>query len=276
MNGRYAIFPCLFALLACAGCGGPKIAPVDLTGMPVREATAGELVGLVNARADSVRALKADLALTFREGPGKKARGCSGKLLSIRGARGGAASIYLKGYRKLVPTFFTLVSDGSEFWLHVPVKNTVYTGRVDLTGPMPYAADTAAVDLEADDLSRALFVAPIDTSLERRLTLDDGHYVLEIVRDGAVLRRLHLERRMFTVVEETYYTGTGTEDLEVRRSRYTVAAGRPYPLHIVLRKPGPGTEITLEIEDLDLDPADPGRAAFRFEPPARAKIERIE
>ena len=285
----YIVCICIFAILGAAGCGGPKVTPIDLSKIPQRYETAAEVVALVNAGADSIRAVRADLDLSFRKGPGAKPRRCSGKLISLRGPRGTDASIYLKGYRRLAPTFFTLVSDGTEFWLHVPSKNTVYTGPVVRerpeqapVGPGASASsaedqgDTTAIDLEAADLSRALFVEPIDTVLDCRMSFDDGHYILEVVENGVVRRRLRIEGMRLCVVGETYYTPEGVEELDLFRSQFTMDAGAPYPRHIVIARPASGKEVTLDIGKLDLAPPDPRTAAFRFVPPGGARIERIE
>ena len=221
--------------------------------------------------------VKADLDLSFRKLPEGKTKGCRGKLVSVRGAPSVSPSIYLKGYKRLMPTFFTLVSDGGEFWLHVPKRNTVYTGPVERTGPEEAAGDdTTVVDLEAMDLARALFVEPVDVSLAIEIFLDEEHYVLSVSEGGTLRRRLRIERRMFSVVGETYYNRDGAEELELLRTDYSSPGGIPYPLKTVIVKPHSGREITLEIRELDLNPDGVKSAAFVFTPPRGARIERLE
>jgi hypothetical protein len=264
----------MLIMLSAAGCGGaPEVQPVDTTMMPELEATATELVEGINARADSIRGIKADLDMFFLRAPGQKVKGCQGKLVSLRSEWEGAGSkIYLKGYKNLIPTFFTLTSDGTGFWLHIPSEKVVYSGPYDRT----QTADTAEVDLEAADLSRALFVEPFDPADVAGLSEESGLYVLTLTRDGGLLRRLWIEKKMFAVVMEKYYNPRGGEDLELRRSKHTIAVGLHYPLEITIFKPDSGREISIRIRDLTLNPSGIPPEAFRFEAPLGTKVIRLD
>jgi outer membrane lipoprotein-sorting protein len=241
--------------------------------MPVMEATAMELVDGINARADSVRGIMADLDMFFRRSPGDKQRGCSGKLVALRAEwEGAGARIYLKGYKKLVPTFFTLQSDGTGFWLHIPSEKTVYSGPYDRTE----TADTAEVDLEAADLARALFVERFETADVAGLSEESGVYVLTLTRDGGLRRRLWIEKKMFAVVMEKYYNSRGGEDLQLRRSKHTLVGGTHYPLEITIYKTDTGREISLAIKELTLNPEGMPDKVFRFEAPLGTKVIRLD
>ena len=266
----------LFVLttLLAAGCGGgPSVEPVDITMMPELEATAAELVEGIDSRADSVRGIKADLDMFFLRAQGEKVKGCQGKLVALRG-RGDAdgSRIYLKGYKKLVPTFFTLKSDGTGFWLHIPSEKVVYSGPYDRAE----GADTAEVDLEAADLSRALFVEPFDPADVAGLSEESGVYILTLTRGGSLLRRLWIEKKMFAVVMEKYYNPSGGEDLELRRSKHTLVGGLHYPLEITIFKPDSGREISIRIRDLKLNPSGIPPEAFQFEAPLGTKVIRLD
>ena len=262
--------------LSSVHCAGPGTRADDMSGLPLREASDTELVALINSRADSIRGVKADVDLSFRKAAGEEVRGCRGKLVSVRSESGDAPSVYLKGYRRLLPTFFTFVSDGREFWLHVPSKDTVYTGPVGL-GERHRAAgsDTLEVDLDAGDLGRALFVEPVDTSLTVDVKSSDEYYVLSVSDGGTLRRRLRVERRMFSVVDETFYDPEGAEELELARTDFSRDAGIPYALKTAIVKPGSGREITIEIRELDLNPDGVKPEVFEFEPPSGVRVERL-
>ena len=263
----------LTALLVC-GCGGrPAVEPVDTSMMPEMEATAAELVDGINSRSDRIRGIKADLDMSFRRSPGEKTKGCRGKLVSLRAEReGGGSRIYLKGYKKLIPTFFTLKSDGTGFWLHIPSEKVVYSGPYNRTE----TADTAEVDLEAADLARALFVEPFDPADVAGLSEESGVYILTLTRDGGLRRRLWIEKKMFAVVMEKYYNPLGGEDLELRRSKPALSGGMHYPLEITIFKPDSGREITMTIREFTLNPAGIPPEAFRFEVPLGTKVIRLD
>jgi outer membrane lipoprotein-sorting protein len=263
----------LLAALIPAGCGGGRfIEPVDTSMMPEMEATAAELVDGLQARADSVGGIKAGLEMSFHS-PGEKEKGCSGRLVALRAeGEGGGARLYLKGYKQLVPTFFTLKSDGTGFWLHIPSEKVVYTGPFDRTEQ----ADTAEVDLEAADLARALFVEPFESADVAGLSEESGVYILTLTRDGGLRRRLWIEKKMFAVVMEKYYDDAGGEDLEIRRSKHTMIDGAHYPLEIMMTKISTGREITLAIRELELNPEGIPPEAFRFEVPLGTRIVRLD
>jgi outer membrane lipoprotein-sorting protein len=271
MRARLLLIP---AVLLFSGCiGGPAVEPVDTTVMPELEATVSELVEGINARADSIRGIKADLDMFLLRAPGGKVKGCQGKLVALRSGREGAGSkIYLKGYKKLIPTFFTLISDGTGFWLHIPSEKAVYTGPYDRTE----TADTSAVDLEAADLSRALFVEPFAPDDIAGMSEESGVYVLTLTRGGSLLRRLWIEKKMFAVIMEKYYNPLGGEDLVLRRSGHTLSGGFHYPLEITIHKPGSGREISIRIRDLTLNPAGIPPEAFRFEAPRGTKVINLD
>jgi hypothetical protein len=258
------------AALAAAGCGGPAVVPVDTSVMPELVATGTELAQVVVERADSIRGIKADLDMYFRRSPEEKRKGCRGKLVSIK-KTGGTSSIYLKGYKRLIPTFFTLTSDGREFWLHIPSDNVVYTGPFDRTEK----ADTAEVDLEAADLSRLLYVEPFDTSQIDGLEEESGRFVLTLADGGLPRRRLWIDKKIFAVVREKYYNPVGKEDLELRRTKFASAGGVFYPLEMTIIKPESGREITLTVRELELNPEGIPSEAFRFEFPRGSNVIRL-
>lgn len=169
------------------------------------------------------------------------------------GGRG--AGLYLEGYRQVIPTLFTLVSNGREFWLHVPYDNTAYNGP--LGGPPP-VRHGRKIQLDVLDLYRALFVEPIASEDSFEVTEEGADYVVSVARDGVLHRQLWVERRSFTVPREVYFDPQGDVRLQIDREAYADAGGKPYPMRLVLRDlAGSGTflvefgSVTLEPEKLD-------------------------
>lgn len=264
----------VFIVLLLSGCGGgPSVEPVDTTMMPEMEATSSELIDRINARADSTKGIIAELDMVFLDSPGGQMTLFSGQLISIR-ARGPVegSKLYLEGHRDIDKLSFTLISDGTGSWLYIPEENTVYTGPFDRAGP----AGPDGIDIEAADLAKALYVEPFRPSDVAGLSEESGVYILTLTRDGGLMRRLWIEKKMFTVVMEKYYDSLGVEDLVVRRSKHAISDGEGFPLELTVVKPGSGWEISLIIRELELNPGDVPPGVFRFEVPPGTKVKRLE
>jgi hypothetical protein len=266
--GRAALGLGLVALLA-AGCSSGQLETLETAEGPLLSATPAEVKARAGAEELRILAIKADLELGFQAGPGEKVERCRAKLLAERREVG--AGIYLKGYRRLVPTFFTLVSDGREFWLHLPRDDKVITGPVDLPRD---EAGTGGLSLSPLDLTRALFYDALDSPGDAEIVAEDEHYVLTQLEGWRPRRQLRIERRQLTVSVETYYDEEGRAELEIRRGGFARVATKLFPTQITILDPLSGAAIFLNFTKLDLDPASIPTAAFRFEPPEGVAVER--
>ncbi|HET8538457.1 MAG TPA: hypothetical protein VFL83_01165 [Anaeromyxobacter sp.] len=258
------------ALLAsAAGCAHGPAAGDAAAALPILAATREELVRRVDADAAAVASVKGTLAVAFAERAGGDPRSCSAVLVA-RAPRPAeeAAGLYLKGYRALVPTLFTLVSDGRTFWLHVPRDNVVYTGPVASRG----AAAVRGVRLEAGDLFRALFLQPLGGAEALEVAEEPSAYVVSARRAGRVARRLWIERRRFTVEREAYYDAEGREEVSIDRERFVDAGGHLYPERLRVRDAVTGASVTLRFEKLAVNPTDVRAEAFRPRTPAGARV----
>jgi hypothetical protein len=256
-------------LSSLAGCAHPGPGEALDDSLPVLAATLAELIARIDADAAAISGLKGALAVAYEEGAGRGARSCSA-VLAARSPRasGEPAGLYLKGYRSLAPTLFTLVSDGGRFWLHVPRDNVVYTGPVAHRG----AAEVHGIRLEARDLFRALFLEPVGAAGALDVVEEPSAYVVTIVRGGRLERRLWIERRRFTVRREAFYDGAGREEVRIERERWADAGGRPYPRRLRLLDAATGASVTLDLERISLNPTDLRADAFRPPAPAGARV----
>jgi len=264
----------VLAVLLVPGCGGgPAVEPVDTSLMPEMEATAADLVEGINSRADSIRGIRAEIDLGFRRARGENMTAYRGELVSLRGrSEADGSKIHLKGFRELDSTFFTLTSDGTGSWLYFPGRNIVFTGPYNRSE----TAGGADVDIEAADLAKALFVEPFHSADIAGLSEESGVYILTLIRDGGLRRRLWIDKRMFAVVMEKYYDPRGVEELELRRSKHTLAGGTHYPLDIAILDPVSGGETILSINGLILNPSGIPSETFQFVVPIGTDVERLE
>jgi outer membrane lipoprotein-sorting protein len=253
-----------------AGCGGSSLQMVDFSGLPLMTATPEELVAGINQNASSLRGLKAKLKMGLQEHPDQETRRCSGMLIATSPP---GAGLYLKGYKRLIPTFFTLVSDGDQFWFHLPREDVVYTGSVNFEWSRD---DSLGLYLNARDLFRALFVGPVaaESSWDRQ---DDGtFYVITIYEAERPARKLWIERKGFNVVRETYYDTDGNAQLEIHRDKLADLGGRLYPSSIVLRDLISGSIVYLDFTSITLNPENVPAGAFQFRIPDDVEVKKID
>jgi hypothetical protein len=251
-------------------CGGSGLKTVDFTDLPVRSASPEELVAQINDDGNAVSALKGKLSLGLQKGVDEDVKRCSGMLLAENSSGKG---LYLKGYKRLIPTFFTLVSDGGQFWFHIPRDDVVYTGPAEFSWSRD---DTLELYLNAGDLFRALFVRPVDVGAAFEVQTDDNAYVVTVYAGDTVARKLWVERKGFTVVRELYYDGNGIEQLEIQRREYVDLEGRLYPASLVLHDMISGSSVFLDFNSITLDPENVPANAFRFEVPDGVEIKQVD
>jgi hypothetical protein len=256
--------------MAVAACAGPRPPPPGdpVATSPILTLSPGDLVREVAARSAAVHSVKGKLALEVVRSGADERRSCRAALAAQSPVTSGPG-LYVKGTHGLVPTLFTLVSDGERFWLHVPRKNVLYTGPVALGR----SSEHRDVMLDPRDLFRSLFVEPLGADVD--VVEEPGLWVVTATAGAKVRRRLWIERRGLTVRREVYFDDGGAEELVVERSRFRELAGTLYPAHITLREPASGAEAVLDFETLTLNPEDVAPGTFEPLVPPGARVEVI-
>jgi hypothetical protein len=260
------------ALAACARAPS-KIEREPFSDAPVRTMPADDVRRRVDASAADVTHLRGKLDLALRERADGAFRTCRGALAARSPwADPSAAGMYLQGHRGPLPTLFTLVSDGRDFWLHVPSENVVYTGpiahRRDAGGPR-------AVPLDVRDLFRAMFVQPVAAADEIAVAEEAETWVVSVLREGETRRRLWVDRRGLVVRREVYLDADGRPELSIDRDRWLEVDGHRFPGRILLADAVTGGAVRLEFESVALDPPDLDPRAFRPRVPQEARVERV-
>lgn len=264
----------LLAPLFASGCAKQEYDRVDLSELPVRTASRRELIAHINGPQTQIDGVKADLDIGFRKKPDDPVKRCSGKLLSEKLPRGGSeAGIYLKGYKKLIPTFFTMVSDGHEFWFHIPRDKKVYTGPVESRGVIHEKREVA---LQAVDLMRAVYLQHVDTTLDSDFVEEEECYILTLSNGEIPVRRIWIERRRFTIERETYYNAEGKEEVGIVRSDYALFGEILFPTKIEITDAASGSTIYLDFKKIEFDPANVPQGAFHFSIPDKVEVERVD
>jgi hypothetical protein len=223
---------------------------------------------MVNNGGLAISGLKGKLEMGLKKGSGEDVKSCRGMLLARNAP---AMGLRLKGYRRLIPTFFTLVSDGNEFWFHIPRDDVVYTGPFEFSWSQD---DSLEMYLNASDLYRALFVGRIDGAIE--VQDENTEYAVSVYDDGKLNRRLWIERKRFTVVRELYYDSNGLKQLEILRKRFVELDGRLYPASLVLRDAISGSSVFLDFDSITLDPENVDDGVYRFRIPDGVDVRTVE
>lgn len=264
------LFVTSVAVCLVTGCGWGGLRVVGFSDLPVRTATPKDLIAEVNRNAVSLGGVKGYLEMGLMKGPGEKVRRCSGMLVAVNPPRGG---LYLKGYRRLNPTYFILVSDGDEFWFHIPRDNVVYTGPLDFVWSRD---DSLPLYLNARDLFRALFIAPIKADATWDVLETEGFYVITVYKNDRVTRKIRIERKGFNIVDEIYYDAQSLAQLEIQRKDFADLDGRRYPASLVLHDLISGSSVFLDFSEITLDPENVPDEAFRFRIPDDVDVRSIE
>jgi hypothetical protein len=260
------------ALAACARAPA-KIEREPFSDAPIRSMPADDVRRRVDVSAADVTHLRGKLDLALRERADGAFRTCRGALAARSPwADPAAAGLYLQGHRGPLPTLFTLVSDGRDFWLHVPSENVVYTGPI--ARPRE-AGGPRAVPLDVRDLFRAMFVQPLAAPDEVSVAEEPATWVVSVVHDGQVRRRLWVDRRGLVVRREVYLDADGRPELSIERDRWLEVGSRRFPGRIVLTDAVTGSAVRLEFESVALDPPDLDARAFRPRVPREARVERV-
>lgn len=266
MRSESLLRDCTFLLVMCLlfinGCSRVHTKP-EAGVQPVRTASLEELVDHINRSENQPKAIKGSLVMGFQAQPDQAVRHCNGHML-LSAHR----ELYLKGHASLLPTVFTLVSNGREFWIHVPRDKTVYTGLMEAA----YGKSQGyGIDLNLRDLFRALLPCPIEDDRQVELQSTNPYYVLSIFKGAEkgkkLSRRLWVGKDRHRIEKEKYYNAAGSEEIEIRRSNFLNSACCFFPRNITIRSNMTGSTLTLAFDQVTINPEGLESSLFHFDMP---------
>lgn len=237
-----------------------------------REATLPELITMINERSQKINTLIASIDIDFRPLSERNFRSCKGRLLVEK-----PDQIRLKGYRSLLPTFFLLVSNGSNYWLSIPSKKRVYEGQVEekiisekLSQEDIYFTPSHIID--------ALFLDEIKLDVSQKAFLDilPDMYIINIVKiadDGVLLsrKRIWIDRKDFTIYKHELFDSDGKIISEVSFREFKEFSGILFPRLIFIRRPWERIDTRLLFNNITFNTSiDSG--AFTFSPPKEQEV----
>ncbi len=266
----FCVFLLMLCLLFMSACSRVRTEPAVRFQPPARAASLEELVGQINRSDSQPKAVKGSLVMGFQARPDQPVRHSNGHML-LSAHR----ELYLKAHAPLLPTFFTLVSDGREFWLHVPRDNMVYTGLMEAA----YGKNQGyGIDLNPRDLFRALLPCPVEDGRLVELEKEEQYYILSVFngagKDRKLSRRLWVGKDRRRIEKEEYYTADGSKEIEIRRANFLESECCFFPKDITIRSDYTGNVLTLVFDQVTMNPEGIKSSLFHFDMP-RGALRRI-
>jgi outer membrane lipoprotein-sorting protein len=217
----------------------------------------------------NLKSLKANIQIFFSNA-NPIAQNCQGYLAYKRPGK-----ISVKGYKELIPNFFTLVMNYPEFWFYVPKYNTVYTGQ------LPKIESSRGFEIQLDPflVERALITKPLETNETAEMKEADSLFYLISVsteEDGLKIlkRRLWINRYNLAVEKEITFSAQGIPEIEFTRGDYKKDVFFSMPHKIQFKKIETNESVLIEIRKSYLNP-EISEENFEYQPPNGVIIETV-
>jgi len=247
-------------LLAASACGvkavkKTTVVPPAAIQAPAKEATAGELVGRLNAREEKIQTLTA--TVDFEPTAGSNYSGVIKEYHDVKGFILLKKPSFIRaiGQAPVVRTnIFDMVSDGKTFWLNIPPKHKFVTGPNSLTRPTRNPLE----NMRPQHILDALLIPPIEPNRERfsyEEAEEENHkyYVLTAFAPAKTdelfpKRKVWLDRSDLEVVRLQLYGERGSYVEDVQYSGYQDFEGVHYPSQLRISRPIDDYGMTLTIQ----------------------------
>lgn len=266
-----------FMLVGGLGCAGPKKTQLREALMPVyKEASLDELIQIVNTQAQSVQNLKASVYIDFKRTDSEKSQSIQNKLALERPDK-----VLLVSFKELLPTLFTMVSNGTQFWLHVPSKKEVFVGKSHphLSSSNP---ENPVYSLRPYHLVDALLLEEIDSSKASQFVYMEvlpDTYILDIGNREETKyypeRRIFIERENLKLTRYQYFSEKGLLVSDVRYSNYKSVEGVDFPHRVDIQRPWEGVKMVLTFSEIQIN-TNLNPRTFTFSLPRGHKVVELE
>jgi hypothetical protein len=167
---------------------------------------------------------------------------------------------------------FDMASDGTDFRLYLPSKNSFITGRNEIAEPSKNKLE----NLRPEHILNALLVRPIDTAASKLLMEnftdeDNAYYILHEIRetpDG----QLHLQRTVWfnrvnlQLARQLIFDPDGNILSDDRYSQWKAYDNVPFPKHIEINRPRDEYGVVIDIVKMDINKGVPEKS-FVLEQP---------
>jgi hypothetical protein len=154
---------------------------------------------------------------------------------------------------------FDMASDGTDFRLYLPGKNSFITGRNEIVAPSKNKLE----NLRPEHILNALLVRPVDTAtnkllMENLTDQDSAYYILHEIRetpDG----QLHLQRTIWfnrvnlQLARQLIFDPDGNILSDARYAQWKAYDNVPFPKHIEIDRPRDEYGVVIDIVKMDIN-----------------------
>jgi outer membrane lipoprotein-sorting protein len=257
----------LSPLVGLPACASRRPAIVTGPPPPPRVASLEEVLAAYDEHCEAVGSLSASGDLDVRDLRAGRVRKLAVRVLAVRGGR-----LYLKGSVAVV-TAIELVADGDRFWLQVPSRRTVWTGRSGAT-PNPEDEGEPYYALRPTDVSAALLPEPLAPGPGDVLLLEADRQAFVLTQAtsvrGVARRRVWLDRQTLRPLRSRTFDEAGDLQAEFLFSDWR---GGGLPRRIGIRRPLDGYEADFVFGRLEPNARVPERVFVPRTPQDYAVVE---
>jgi outer membrane lipoprotein-sorting protein len=154
---------------------------------------------------------------------------------------------------------FDMASDGTDFRLYLPGKNSFIAGRNEIVAPSKNKLE----NLRPEHILNALLVRPVDTVnykilMENLTDEDNASYILHEIRetpDG----QLHLQRTIWfnrvnlQLARQLIFDADGNILSDARYAQWKAYDNVPFPKHIEINRPRDEYGVVIDIVKMDIN-----------------------
>lgn len=276
------IFLVLVAVLPLSSCLFHSRKVEQPVAVPLKTATAEELISYVNTQASRIQTLEATVDIATSIGGEKK-----GKVTEYESIRGYVlarkpAMLRMIGLMPIVRNrAFDMVSDGRDFKLWIPPKNRFIVGRNDVethnpTQPLEGVRPQHIYDallLRHIDLQTEIAVMENETGFatdNKGHKIQQAQYILDIIRTGDhpfLSRKIVFSRVDLLPYRQLLYDAEGNIETSANYQNYREDNGVNFPWQIEIVRPQEEYDITLTLIKLELNQPLPDEKFVLEQPP---------
>jgi len=263
----------LFMVGMVSGCQSTPPVEAPLLPPPAERVlvSAEETAAYLAASAEALSTLKAAGTMTLLDSDGETLSAPAVVLFRAPDA------FYLRAYKPLTPTLFSITSKGPRFWFFIPEDKVIYAGTHEALQRHP----EYEVAISPESFLAALFPQPVREGRTFSFEQTAGAAVLSVfASDGAhavLERKLWFDPAMRACVREEYYAPAGFVWYEIKRDTFFIHPPSTIPLaqELFIRNVQQNVALTISFSTVVVnEPVDD--AAFTFTVPAGVDVEEIE
>ena len=176
-------------------------------------------------------------------------------------------------------TAFDMVSNGIDFKLYVPAKNSFLVGRNTIEKP----SENKLENLRPQHFLEALLVRPLEPDekviLENFTDEDNAFYILHVVHQSGsgqlqLVRTIWFNRVDLRLARQILLDSAGNILTDARYSNWKDFDGVAFPKHIEINRPHDEYAVVLEVQKMDINKGI-SDDKFVLEQPAGTKLQRV-